>query len=579
MGLIAGYRRFWTAHVVQHWKPLLVAVVLMTLAALASALYAKFVQRLFQAFEQGDVDFLVFAPLFILGLATLRAVTLFAQVVMTNRIMLGIQADLQKRLYNHLIAADLTLLQKESAASFSARMWADSALVIRSLNMIMGGAANALTVIATFIMMLTIDWYLTLMIFAVFALVIWPLIKIGDRVHKMSGEVQQNISDMTSETHEGLSSMRLVRAYSLENHLMSQGAEVIERLRRAGVKVADWRARVEPMMEMLGGISAAALLALVVWNIKAGTGSLADFMALLTGLGVVSTPARRLGGVYTDAQSGLAAIDRIFGILDQKNEIVEKADAVSPGRATGALKFDDVGFKYVDGTRALAGIDLQIEAGKKVAFVGRSGAGKTSLFNLLTRLFDPSEGGIQLDGTDIRDLTLEGLRQNIAVVSQDSVLLTATVADNIAFGRPGASREEIEAAAKAAQAHDFISALSDGFDTLVRPSEASFSGGEKQRLSIARAILRDAPILLLDEPTSALDAESESAIRDALGELSSNRTTLVIAHRLSTILDSDMIVVLDKGRIVEMGSHEVLLANNDAYAKLYHLQFDDGSAV
>ena len=578
MGLISGYRRLWTAHMAQHWKMLLLVVVLMTLAALASALYAKFVQVMFQAFDARDLDFLTIAPVLILLLALFRGVSQYAQVVMTNRVMMRIQADLQKRLYDHLIMADLAYLQRESAAAFSARLWADSGLIIRSITALLGGLANALTVLATFIMMLTIDWKLTLMIFAVFTIAIWPLMIIGARVRRNSSAVQKTISDMTAETHEGLASVRLVRTYSLEDRLRAQGAAVIERLRAASVQVANWQARVEPMMEMLGGISSAVLLALVVWQIKAGTGSLADFMALLTGLGVVSTPARRLGGVYAAAQAGMAAVDRVFGILDQKNDITDASNAHDPGRATGAITFDNVGFSYADGTRALDGINLDIKPGQKVAFVGQSGAGKSSLFNLLPRLFDPTDGRLLLDGQDVRGLTLAGLRGNIAVVSQDSVLLTGTVADNLAFGRPEATRADIEEAARAAAAHEFISALPKGYDTMINPSEVAFSGGEKQRLSIARAILREAPILLLDEPTSALDAGSEAAIRDALARLSKDRTTLVIAHRLSTILDSDMIVVMNKGRVADTGTHRELLTRDGIYAELYRLQFEGGAA-
>lgn len=576
MGLIAGYRRLWQDHMAVHWKTLILAVLLMGLAALASALYAKFVQVLFEAFDKRDLGFLTWAPALILLLALFRSVSLFFQVVVTNKVMMGIQADLQNRLYGHLIEADLAFLQRESAAAFAARFWADSGLVIKSLTQLLGGLANALTVLATFIMMLTIDWVLTLLIFAVFTFAIWPLMRIGARVRGNSKQVQKSISDMTAETHEGLSSMRLIRTYSLEGRMTRQAADVIERLRRAQIKVANWQARVEPMMELLGGISSAVLLALVVWQIKAGTGSLAEFMALLTGLGVVLTPARRLGGMYTAAQAGMAALERIYDILDQRNTIADTDGAIALDRADGGIVLDAVTFDYADGTRALDTLDLKIAPGSKVAFVGRSGAGKSTLFNLFPRLFDPTSGQVLLDGSDLRTLSLDSVRRNFAVVSQEAVLLSGTVADNISFGNPEADRDAVIAAAKSAAAHEFISALPDGYDTWIVPSEVAFSGGEKQRLSIARAILRDAPVLLLDEPTSALDAGSEAEIKDALRALSSQRTTLIIAHRLSTILDSDMIVVMDHGRIIETGTHADLLAQGGAYAGLYRLQFEEG---
>ena len=274
-------------------------------------------------------------------------------------------------------------------------------------------------------------------------------------------------------------------------------------------------------------------------------------------------------GIYAHASVGCL---HVRPVINMKTEAgVRTFEAL--GRATGDIRFEAVGFAYPDGHVALRDFTLAVPRGTRTAFVGRSGAGKSTVFNLLPRLYDPTAGRILLDGHDLRDLTLASLRDQIAVVSQDSVLLSATVAENIGFGRRSASRAEIEAAARAAAADGFISALPKGYDTPVIPSAAQFSGGERQRLSIARAILRDAPILLLDEPTSALDAESEAAIRAALARLAVGRTTLIIAHRLATILDADRIVVMDHGRIVEQGTHAELLTLEGLYADLYALQF------
>jgi subfamily B ATP-binding cassette protein MsbA len=268
---------------------------------------------------------------------------------------------------------------------------------------------------------------------------------------------------------------------------------------------------------------------------------------------------------------GRAALDRIFMLFDVENSITDGPDTMP--RAVGRIAFEDVSFAYPDGHIALESVSLDIPPGTRTAFVGRSGAGKSTIFNLLPRLYDPTTGRIRLDGTDIRDVTLASLRDQIAVVSQDSILLTATVAQNIGFGRQGATLDEIVEAARSAAADGFVRALPQGYDTPVIPSESAFSGGERQRLSIARALLRDAPILLLDEPTSALDAESDAAIRVALDRLARGRTTLVIAHRLSTILDCDLIVVMDRGRIVDKGTHTELLERGGLYSELYRLQF------
>jgi subfamily B ATP-binding cassette protein MsbA len=268
-------------------------------------------------------------------------------------------------------------------------------------------------------------------------------------------------------------------------------------------------------------------------------------------------------------------MERIYGVLDADAKIVSSANAVEPGRLSGRLKFDAVDFAYPDGTTALSGISFEAKPGETIAFVGRSGAGKTTVFNLLPRLYDVTGGRIELDGNDLRDLDVDGVRRNLALVSQDSLLLTGTVADNLKAGREDATDDEVIAAAKAASAHDFIMELPKGYDTRITPENHGFSGGQRQRLSIARAMLRDAPILMLDEPTSALDAASEGIVRASLGRLSEGRTTLVIAHRLATILSADQILVMEAGRVIERGTHSELVALNGVYAQLYRMQFDD----
>ena len=314
---------------------------------------------------------------------------------------------------------------------------------------------------------------------------------------------------------------------------------------------------------------------LVALRMQVGAIDLAGFIGLLTALGVATNPARKLGGAYASALQGIAALERVYELFDTPNKIKDGSFSYSGNeKSEGNLIFSDVDFTYPDGYQALHNINLNIEAGKSYAFVGRSGAGKSTIFNLLSRLFDSTKGQISLDGRSLLDYKVSTLRDQISVVSQDSILLTGTVLDNIGFGREGASREDCISAAKAAAANTFIAKLKDGYDTKIDPSKIKFSGGEKQRLSIARAILRDSPILLLDEPTSALDAQSENQIRKALDELSKNRTTLIIAHRLSTILDADQIIVMDQGKIVDQGTHAELLERGGIYAELFNLQFD-----
>jgi subfamily B ATP-binding cassette protein MsbA len=481
------------------------------------------------------------------------------------------ETELRKTMFARLVGTDLAHLQTEAPAGLASRFSSDIGLVGRSIGGMLGGLTGILTIVFTFGVMLSIDWPLTLAIFAVFTIAVVPVNIIGRRLRKLSRRTQAQVATMSSQVTEGLASIRMARTYRLEEPLSDNADTIFERLFGLRIKQNKWSARISPLMEVLIGLAVAILLVLVARRINAGTLTIADFTGLLTGLGIVTGPARRIGGTYANVMQGRAALDRVFTLYDVQNTILDGPRTMD--HASGAIRFEDVSFAYSGGQMAVRDLNLDIAPGKRVALVGRSGAGKSTVFNLLPRLYDPTAGRILFDGTDIREFTLASLRDQIAVVSQDSVLLTGTVAENIGFGRQGASRAEIEAAAKAAAADGFIRALPRGYDTRVQPSSQSFSSGERQRLSIARAILRDAPILLLDEPTSALDAESEALIRIGLDRLARDRTTLVIAHRLATVLDADLIVVMDLGRIVEQGTHAELIAHEGLYADLYALQF------
>ena len=557
-----------------HLAVLAVSFLLMAVVAAASGAYAKFIQFLIEAFEGEALGFLVWSPVLIIALTSLKAIAQYGHIVLTNRVLARMEADLQGEMFQSLIHADIARLQSEAPAALAARFSADILLIRSAVKEMLGGIAAVLIVIAAFAVMISIDAPMTLGLVLVFAIAFWPLNVIGGRLRVISRDTQEEIADMTGRVNEGLSAIRLVRTYRLEDRLASSAGDAFERLRELKVRAMNWQGRMEPLMEVVGGVALAGLLGLVGWRMSSGAASLADFMGLLTGLAVASQPARKLGNVYALAEQGLAALERVYGLFDAPNLIADAPDARRLEDAKGRIEFDDVSFVYPDGTPALQDITLNIQAGSKVAFVGRSGAGKSTIYNLLPRLFDATGGAVLIDGQDVRTLSMASLRDQIAVVSQETLLMAGTVAENIGFGRQGASREEIIGAAKSAAAHGFIKALPQGYDTQTGPGGASFSGGERQRISIARAILRDAPVLLLDEPTSALDAESEAAIKLALDGLTKDRTTLIIAHRLATILDADRIVVMDQGRIVQSGTHEHLLREGGLYAELYALQFD-----
>ena len=339
----------------------------------------------------------------------------------------------------------------------------------------------------------------------------------------------------------------------------------------------DARARLDPLLEIAGGLAIAAVLAYTGWRILAGTSTVGDFTGFVAALIMAAQPIRTLGNLNAIIQEAMSALKRFYEVMDEPATIVDKPDARPLVLDKGELRFSDVSFSYHADASALEGVDLVLPAGRTAALVGRSGSGKSTLMALVPRLYDVTGGAVQIDGQDVRDVTVASLRASIAVVSQDVVIFDDTIRANIAFGRPGASDAEIEAAAKAAAAHDFIMRLPDGYNTRAGDRGSRFSGGERQRLSLARAILKNAPILLLDEATSALDAESERLVQDALAKLMAGRTTLVIAHRLSTVRQADLIVVMDRGRIVETGRHDDLVAAGGLYANFHRLQLaDDG---
>jgi len=372
----------------------------------------------------------------------------------------------------------------------------------------------------------------------------------------------------------------VVKAYGMEAYEATRVGEIVERTFRLTMKAARTRSLSSPIMETLGGIAVGMVVIYGGYRVIENQTDPGSFFSFITALLMAYEPMKRLANLNSNIQSGLAGAERMFEVLDTEPEIIEKPGAITLDVATGHIELDNVSFGYEAGSAAVDRLSIDVPAGKTVALVGPSGAGKTTILNLIPRFYDVDAGSVRIDGVDVREVTFESLFRAIAIVSQEVTLFDDTVRANIAYGCAGASDEQIETAARAAAAHDFIQELPEGYDTVVGEQGLKLSGGQRQRLAIARAMLKNAPILLLDEATSALDTESERQVQAALENLMTDRTALVIAHRLSTVVHADLIYVVVDGRVAERGTHDELIAKGGHYAHLYELQFrDNGDGV
>ncbi|MDF1769016.1 ABC transporter ATP-binding protein [Maricaulis sp.] len=569
-------KRLWRDWLLRRPGLVVLALILSAITAAAAASYAGVIAWTFDKLNSGAADFFPLAPLAVIGLATIRGGSLYLQTVQTNRLALNVMQDLQNAMFAKLVRADFARLQSEGTGSLVSRFTNDITLlretIVRLTNNLM---RDVLTVIITIGVMLSLDWMLTLLILVVYPIAAWPVIRIGQRLRKTSSQAQSQMGEVTSQLEESFSGARMIKTYGLEGYESERARKsFFERLRFL-LKITENKARVDPILEVVGGLAFAGLVAFAGWRMLEGETSLGNIIGVLTGIGVISPAIRALGTLNAVVQEGFAVLERIFTILDTEETVTAALDAPALTVERGAVELDAVSFAYPDGSVALTDITLKANPGAKIALVGPSGSGKSTILNLLPRLYDAQSGSIRIDGGETRSVSLSSLRQAMALVSQDVTLFDDTVRANIGFGDLEADEAAIIAAAKAADAHDFVMALPDGYDSPVGPRGSNLSGGQRQRLSIARAILKDAPILLLDEATSALDTESEQRVQAALERLSQGRTSLVIAHRLSTVRDADWIYVMDQGRIVEQGQHDALVAQDGLYARLCRVQFGD----
>lgn len=568
--------RLWRTWLYPHRATLAVVLVLIALVGASTGLYPALIKAAFDAFDRKDAAAIAYGPLVVIVVTATRGFALYGQTVLTNRVVTRVEADMQAALYGHLIESDLAQLGRESPAALTQRFTTDFAFIKEALTRIstvlLRDIAMLIGLVAALIWM---DPVLTLVAGVTVPFVAGPIGRIGKKLRRVSTSTQEQMGATASLISESLQGVRVAKTYAMEAYLKGRAAQALDEVRRLKMKAANARGRLDPLLEIGGGIAVAGVLVLVGQRVLAGEKTVGDFTGYVAALLLAAQPARALGNLNAILQEAAAALRRYFDVMDEAPEIREAPDARPLTVSAGTIRFDGVRFRYRPDAPALEGIDLTVPAGSVTALVGRSGSGKSSLLNLVPRLYDVTEGRVTIDGQDVRAVTLASLRAAVAVVSQEVVLFDDTIARNIGFGRPGASPAEIEAAARAAAADDFVAALPEGYDFRVGPGGGRLSGGERQRVALARAFLKDAPILLLDEATSALDSESERLVQEALTRLMRGRTTLVIAHRLSTVRDADQIAVMESGRVIETGRHDALLAASGAYARLHRLQLSE----
>ena len=509
----------------------------------------------------------------LVGITALSGISNYVQRILSNSIALNAVGKMQKQMFKAAHNRDYASFSKEPTGNLISKFTNDVTVISNALiRTISNLVAALLTVIFTIAAMLYQNWQLSL-VMTIFLLAFWPIIAISQRMRGNAKDVQAHVGTMTSELKESFTGARMVKAYGLENSENKRLGKSFDERIRLFMKLVTEQARVDPILEILGGLAIAGVVIFGVYQVTNNTATAGSIGAVLTGLLILSPKLRALGTLNNVIQEGLAALTRIFNVIDEQPMITESDDAVVLTEPNGHVTLENVRFIYPDGTEALNGVNFEAKPGETIALVGASGGGKSTIINLIPRLYDVSAGQVLIDDIDIRTLTLDSLRSSVALVSQDVTLFNDSVANNIGFGDSNAPRDEIIAAAKAADAHDFITALPKAYDTVLGEDGEGLSGGQKQRLSIARAILRDAPILLLDEATSALDAESEAKIQTALERLSNGRTTIVIAHKLSTVEKADRIYVLEDGKVMESGTHKSLKRKRGSiYAKLKKLQ-------
>jgi len=513
---------------------------------------------------------------FIVGVVLSKAVCEYLANYWINYVGFSVIMDLRNRLYERILGQSISFFHRQSTGKLMSAVINDIEKIQLAVSSVLADLLRqAFTLAALLCVVFLIDWRLAVISVGLLPLVMIPSAKIGRRIRSSSRSSQANLADLTQLLQETISGNRIVKAFRMERWELERFRAAARTLLQVNLRFVRAHAITSPLMEVLGAITVVFLLLYARDRIGDGALTTGMFVSFIYALLKMYEPVKRLSGIHNSFQQAVGASAKVFEFLDLPEEVAEKPDAKVLPPFSRSVVFENAWFGYDGGEPFLQNVSLEVRAGDVVALVGPSGAGKSTLANLLPRFFDVSRGRVLIDGHDVRDVTLDSLRSQISMVTQETILFNDTIRNNICYGRPNVTADELERVARAALASEFIERLPQGYDTVIADRGERLSGGQRQRISIARALLKDSPILILDEATSELDTESEQLVQKALANLMAGRTVIVIAHRLSTVRRADQIVVLDQGRIRELGTHQDLIRRGGIYQRLHELQFAD----
>jgi ATP-binding cassette, subfamily B, bacterial MsbA len=555
---------------------LFLAMACMLVIAVASSATAFLVKPVLDdIFFNKDTTMLKIIPLVVVLIYFLRGIGMYGQDYLMNYVGENVIKDLRNDLYNRIQDLPIAFFHKEQTGVLMSRITNDVNIIKAMVSTaVTGSLKDSFSILGLTFVIFYRDWKMALIAFVVLPIAFFPVVEFGRRVRRISTGWQEAMADLNSFLHETFAGNKIVKAFGMESYEKKRFFDKTLDLFKLEMKAVIARSLSSPIMEFLGGLGIAFIIWYGGYKVITGSSTAGTFFSFMAAVLMLYDPVKKLSGLNNAVQQGLSAADRVFDIIEMESDIKEKKDPITIKRGPHRVTFENVFFKY-DDVMVLKDINLDVKAGDVLALVGMSGGGKTSLVNLIPRFYDVTRGAIRIDGTDIRDVSISSLRDQMGIVTQEPILFNDSIRNNIAYGKRNATDKEIIKAAEAAYAYDFIQNFPNKFDTNIGELGGRLSGGEKQRICIARALLKDAPILILDEATSSLDAEAEMLVQKALENLMKGRTTFVIAHRLSTIDYADRIVVIVNGRVKEEGKQEELISIRGEFFKLYQMQYSN----